>query len=75
LVKQYFKRWSTNLQGELRKLRKELQEELIVLENLEEGKCLSSEQWHRKTWIIYENLRFLNKKSYIGTTDPMKHGC
>lgn len=33
LVKQYFKGWSLNLQGTLRKLRKELHEELITLED------------------------------------------
>jgi hypothetical protein len=62
LVKQYFKGWGLNLQGELRKLKKELQEELIILENLEETIGLTSDQWHRKTWIISEILRLLEQE-------------
>ena len=61
-MKQQFKGWGLNLQGELRKLRKELQEELITLENLEETNSLSTDQWQRKTWIISENLRLLKQE-------------
>lgn len=59
LSKQYFKGWGLNLQGELRKLTKELQKELITQEELEETNILSFEQWQRKSWIISENPRLL----------------
>lgn len=45
LLKQYFKGWGLNQHGLLRKLRKELQEELSILEGLEESSVLSSKQW------------------------------
>ena len=61
-MKQQFKGWGLNLQGELRKLRKELQEELITLENLEETNSLPTQLWQRKTQIISENLRLLKQE-------------
>lgn len=51
-----------NLQGELRQLRKELEEEISILEELEETNNLSIEQWYRKTWIISEILRLLEQE-------------
>jgi hypothetical protein len=62
LLKQYFKGWDLNLQGELRRLRKELCEELRVLENIEATSSLSCEQWLRKNWIMCENLRILEQE-------------
>lgn len=41
LVKQYFKGWGFNLQGELRKKRKDIQNKLGELELLEESDGLS----------------------------------
>jgi hypothetical protein len=64
LVKQYFKGWGLNLQGTLRKLRMELHEELITLEELEELSTLSSDQWQRKTWVLSEILRLLEEEIY-----------
>jgi hypothetical protein len=62
LIKQYFKGWGLNLQGQLRKLRKELHEELSTFEELEETTSLLPEQWQRKTWVIGENLRLLEQE-------------
>jgi hypothetical protein len=59
LLKQYFKGWGLNLSGELRKLRKVLEEELTSLEELEELNLLSIEQWQRKTWVNSETLKLL----------------
>lgn len=46
LFKQYFKGWGFNLQGELRKRRAFVSEELTKLELLEENSSLTSEQIH-----------------------------
>jgi hypothetical protein len=43
LFKQFFKGWGNNKQGKDRKLRKELQVELLALEELEETVGLTSE--------------------------------
>lgn len=62
LVKQFFKGWGFNLQGELRKKRAELQGELTMLEEVEENSCLTSEQILRKHWVICENLKLLEQE-------------
>lgn len=62
LLKQYFKGWGLNLSGELRKLRKVLEEELTSLEELEELNLLSIEQWQRKTWVSSEILKLLEQE-------------
>lgn len=62
LIKQYFKGWGLNLQGNLRNLRKELQEELVSLECLEELGFLTSNQWQRKAWIISECMKLLEEE-------------
>jgi hypothetical protein len=41
LLKQYFKGWGFNLQGELRKKRKMVSEELFELEGIEEKDSLT----------------------------------
>jgi hypothetical protein len=62
LFKQFFKGWGFNLQGELRKKRKEFQEELAVLESIEEDLGLCNDQIDRKTWLICENLKSLEQE-------------
>jgi hypothetical protein len=52
LLKQFFKGWGFNLQGEMKKKRKEFQEELAALESVEESVGLSSDQIDRKTWYV-----------------------
>jgi len=52
LFKQYFKGWGFNFQGELRKQRKEFQNELIELESLEETEGLIVNQVDRKLWLM-----------------------
>jgi len=54
LVKQYFKGWGFNRQGEQRKKKKEMQEELLALEQLEEETPLIQDQMLRKSWLISE---------------------
>lgn len=55
-LKQYIKGWGFNLQGALRKKRKELQDELIQLEDMEEETKLSHAQWQRKSDLLSENM-------------------
>ena len=62
LFKQYFKGWGFNLQGELRKKRKEYQKELADLESLEEEGALTANQIDRKIWLICENLKSLEQE-------------
>jgi hypothetical protein len=62
LIKQFFKGWDFNKQGEMRKKRKEFQEELAVLESMEEDIGLSAEQIDRKTWLLVENLKSLEQE-------------
>lgn len=62
LLKQYYEGCGFNLQGELRKQRKELQEELINLETLEESANLFNERWWRKSWLLSESLRLLEQE-------------
>jgi hypothetical protein len=51
-----------NKQGEMRKKKKEFQDELAVLESIEEDSGLSSEQIERKTWLLVENLKSLEQE-------------
>jgi hypothetical protein len=55
-LKQYFKGWGFNLQGELRKQRKKISEELFELEVIEETDDLTQELMIRKVWLINESL-------------------
>ena len=55
LLKQFCKGWGFNLQGEMRKKRKEFQNVLVVLESIEEEVGLSVDQIDRKTWLLVEN--------------------
>lgn len=57
LFKQYFKGWGFNLQGELRKQRKEIQKELTELETFEAHNWLTQDQLERKAYVICENLK------------------
>jgi hypothetical protein len=61
LFKQYFKGWGFNLQGEMRKKRKEYQRELSALESIEEDVGLSVEA-DRKMWLLIENLKSLEQE-------------
>lgn len=62
LFKQFFKGWGFNLQGELRKKRKDHRMELSSIEAMEESFNLSSEQILRKHWVICENLKLLEQE-------------
>jgi hypothetical protein len=62
LLKQYFKGWGFNLQGELRKKKASISDELTDLENIEENVGLNTEQAHRKTWLIKEFLQLLDQE-------------
>jgi len=65
LVKQYFKGWGFNLQGELRKKRKSIQDELSEIEEIEEIVWLSPSQFGRKADLLTKNLNLLlNEESY-----------
>jgi Zn-dependent oligopeptidase len=60
ILKQYFKRCGFNLQGELRKKRELISEELVVLESTEESDGLDSEQTLRKVELTKESLQLLD---------------
>lgn len=62
LVKHFFKGWGFNLQGELRKQRKEFQEELANLEGIEETIGLTNSQIDRKAWLLCENFKSLDQE-------------
>jgi hypothetical protein len=64
LIKQYFKGWGFNLQGELKKKRKEISEELVKLEALEEDGELNDELYLRKMCLIKGNLSLLDQETY-----------
>jgi len=57
ILKQYFKGWGFNLQGELKKKRRAICEELAELENIEENSGLVATQLLRKKNLIKENLQ------------------
>lgn len=62
LFKQYFKGWGFNLQGELRKKRRDIQKELTELELMEEIVGLHLEHVERKALIISENMKLLEQE-------------
>ena len=62
LIKQFFKGWGFNLQGELRKQRKANQSELADLEKIEEEIGLSVSQLEWKTWLMCENFESLEQE-------------
>jgi hypothetical protein len=61
MFKQYFKGWGFNLQGELRKLRAVVSEELTQLESIEEMEGLNVERLSRKIWLLNENFKMLDQ--------------
>lgn len=62
ILKQYFKGCGFNLQGELRKKRELISEELAVLESTEESDGLDSEQTLRKVELTKESLQLLDQE-------------
>lgn len=62
LIKQYFKGWGFNLQGDLRKQRTFVSNELSQLETLEEVGDLSSQQIMKKIALIKETLVLLEQE-------------
>jgi mannosylglycoprotein endo-beta-mannosidase len=62
LFKQYFKGWGFNLQGELKKKRKGISDELVKLELIEESGDLSKDQYFRKVWLVKESLNLLDQE-------------
>jgi hypothetical protein len=61
-LKQYFKGWGFYLQGELKKKRRVISEELVDLENEEENSGLSATKLLRKKNLIKENLQLLDQE-------------
>lgn len=62
LLKQYFKGWGFNFQGELRKKRSIINNELNDLENIEEINGLDPDQMIRKVELMKENLQLLDQE-------------
>jgi mannosylglycoprotein endo-beta-mannosidase len=62
LFKQYFKGWSFNLQGELRKKRVQISEKLTKIESYEETSFLGFHQLARKVYLIKEYLQLLDQE-------------
>ena len=60
--KQFFKGWGFNRQGEQRKIKLELQEEPLVLEQLEEEQVLNLNQIQRKMMIQKNILDILGEE-------------
>jgi len=54
LFKQYFKGWGFNLQGNLRKQRESISEELAYLESVEQSVGLNAEEVTRKVCFLSE---------------------
>jgi len=57
--KQYFKGWGFNIQGENRRMRAELQEELLCIEQMEEESLLPLSMLNRKVEIQSKILKLL----------------
>lgn len=62
LLKQHFEGWGFNLQGELRKKRANISDELSKLEEIEENVGLEPMQLLRKVNLIKENLELLDQE-------------
>ncbi|PVH36725.1 hypothetical protein PAHAL_6G153500 [Panicum hallii] len=60
LFKQYFKGWGYNLQGEWKKRRKEIREELLQIEQEEELYGLNIAMMEKKMNLMSENLKSLD---------------
>jgi hypothetical protein len=60
--KRYFKGWGFNLQGENRKIKEKLREELLILKQLEEEINLTLEQMQRKVTIDTTLLSMLEEE-------------
>ena len=58
--KQYFKGWSFNKQGEQRKEKQALHEELLLIEQHEENQCLDLSQLQRKIEVHTKILKILD---------------
>jgi hypothetical protein len=59
LLKQYFKGWGFNLQGELRKKRASISDELSKLETLEEMNGLNDQQFAQKMELLKESCSLI----------------
>ena len=59
--KQYFKTWGFNVQGERRKLRNNMQDELLNIEQAEENAMLSLSMYNRKVEIHSNILNMLEE--------------
>jgi hypothetical protein len=65
MIKQYFKGWGFNLQGEIKKKRRYIQEEIGNLEELEETVGLLPNQISKKVDLLCENMNLLlQEESY-----------
>ena len=62
MLKQYFKGWGFNLQGELRKRRGIVSDEMSDLQSMEEIGNLNAEQMLRKIELIKESLQLLDEE-------------
>jgi len=71
--KQHFKGWGYKTQGEKRKIKLQMQERLLVLEQLEENSLLTLEQTQgHKSKVPCSNT--WKKKNFIGSKDLVKNG-
>lgn len=65
LIKQYFKGWGFHLQGDFRKKREAIQDELSEIEEIEETVGLLPYQMEKKVDLLIENLKLLlHEESY-----------
>jgi hypothetical protein len=60
-LKKFLKRWGANIRGRDIKKKKELTQELVELEAVEETMCLSSDQAKRKC-KVHEELLLIDEK-------------
>ena len=69
--KQYFKGWGFNRQCEQKKKKRDMQEELLVLEQFEEEAPLLQDQMLRKSWLISELFKISEEEELYWNKDLM----
>ena len=69
--KQYFEGWGFNRQCEQKKKKRDMQEELLVLEQFEEKAPLLQDQMLRKSWLISELFKISEEEELYWNKDLM----